>query len=72
MSGRGGSTLAWDNDHHHKDITDQVLPVPGGVDSIFADVTQDLDILASDGGGPEGEAGEDQGDSHPLSSELSH
>ena len=49
-----------------------MLPVPGGVDSIFADVAQDLDVLASDGGGPESEAGEDQGDSHPLSSELSH
>ena len=51
-------------------LTDQVLPVPGGVDSIFADVAQDLDVLA-DGGGGEGEAGQDQ-DSHPLSSELSH
>ena len=51
---------------------DQVLPVPGGVDSIFADVAQDLDILARDGGETEGEAGKDQGDSHPLSSELSH
>ena len=49
-----------------------MLPVPGGVHSIFADVAQDLDVLASDGDGPEGEAGEDQGDSHPLSSELSH
>lgn len=49
-----------------------LFPVPGGDDSIFADVTQDLDILASDGGRGEGEAGEDQGDSHPLSSELSH
>ena len=49
-----------------------MLPVTGVVDSIFADVAQDLDVLASDGGGPEGEAGEDHRDSHPLSSELSH
>lgn len=46
------------------------FPVSGGEDSIFADVTQDLDVLANGGGG-EGEAGQDQ-DSHPLSSELSH
>jgi len=54
----------------HSGPTLHFFPVTGGVDPIFTNVTQDLDVLGQGGGGGEDEGEQDRG-SHPLSSELS-
>ena len=66
---RSGSTrqLASPSEGYHWPLHS---PVTGGVDPIFTNVTQDLDVLGQGGGGGEGEGEQDRG-SHPLSSELS-